>query len=863
MASIFFSDLSGVESEAGLSMQSLLDTQSSTDHLGSGSDSVTDPCHANNIVCTDLSLDECDVFQCGKCQKLFTSFAQFINHKKLHGSGGVGGNDKTSLAESVILSDTDILSFSIDQNDLNSHVLTAVPAHSLFPSSDSEITSLQMNPAENSLTENIFATQMESDKGEVLFNEPSTTNQIFVTSEDSNFLSSSPLLSAIQTNALGERTVAVSIVEVIQEGDNSTLNSIPGMETSADTSSLEGKKQLCPFCSKPFLSKVDLDFHVQSHTGPRPYLCIVCTRTFTQKATLRKHMKSHKVWPKDLSGAAEANRCQFCAEAFASPSELKSHRLKHLDQKVYCCSQKDCEWTSPDLNTFLNHVTSHEVFGCHVCKQSFSSLDNLNVHQYIEHEQGKLSPKQQVVVEVVPEKSGAGSDLNSAKSEVCEKKQLKCPYCNKVLNKNFDLEQHIRSHTGERPFQCIVCGRAFVQKSHVKKHMASHKVWPMPITTLVKSEVLTDSRKPNAMSQSYGCQFCSEVFLTFRELKVHRVSHADRKVYKCIQNVCEWTSPDLDAFLEHLSFHDEDAKYNCHICHKVFTSLDDFGIHQYYHEISPGQAPGKNFRCKKCKRKFMSSELLKQHMQRDTHRHLCQFCNRVFVAERFLRKHLLIHAEDFQYECETCKKKFKTPQYLDRHMSVHSSSMPYPCPRCPMKFKRKDRLSRHLLLHEGVKKYKCSFRGLLGCDKEFYRKDKLKDHILTHYKSDRTVCDICDKDFKRFSALMKHRQICAANRENNGDEESEGPPPAKSSKPKQHKDSFSKAKCFDETEVSPDNDNVPTIEIVVMPVNKSTRMSRNLASIQLSALNSEQLSKIFVTEASSAGNSESTDSGSS
>ena len=45
-----------------------------------------------------------------------------------------------------------------------------------------------------------------------------------------------------------------------------------------------------------------------------------------------------------------------------------------------------------------------------------------------------------------------------------------------VFNKNFDLQQHIRSHTGEKPFQCIVCGRAFAQKSNVKKHMQTHKV---------------------------------------------------------------------------------------------------------------------------------------------------------------------------------------------------------------------------------------------------------------------------------------------------------------------------------------------------------------------------------------------------
>lgn len=101
---------------------------------------------------------------------------------------------------------------------------------------------------------------------------------------------------------------------------------VQGGFSSADMQQKTARKRvcICRFCSKAFSSPANLESHLRTHTGERPYGCSICGKKFSQFWNLKIH--------KNIHTGERPYQCLLCPERFSDPSNLKKHQKRHHPQ---------------------------------------------------------------------------------------------------------------------------------------------------------------------------------------------------------------------------------------------------------------------------------------------------------------------------------------------------------------------------------------------------------------------------------------------------------------------------------------------------------------------------------------------------
>ena len=223
-----------------------------------------------------------------------------------------------------------------------------------------------------------------------------------------------------------------------------------------DSSSMDGSRFFldkpkmfpCQQCNKEFKTKQCLKRHISRHLGVKLHVCSYCSKRFNDKSNLKRHVVTHINLKKFL--------CDVCDQAFFRKEvmELHKRRIHTVQSDVLNCRFKKCN------------------FSCNVPFQLVDHIQTIHFKNY----------------------------------------RYNCDKCRYRTQHNFNFVKHLRVHSGERPYKCAKCGKAFKQPNALKKHSEVH------------------------LDRPHKCEICLKTFCLEVALRIHyENNHGPRAAQKKLQ----------------------------------------------------------------------------------------------------------------------------------------------------------------------------------------------------------------------------------------------------------------------------------------------------------------------------------------
>ncbi|XP_056605833.1 zinc finger protein 408 isoform X1 [Triplophysa dalaica] len=284
-----------------------------------------------------------------------------------------------------------------------------------------------------------------------------------------------------------------------------------------------------------------------SNIRERRYKCDQCEKSFFQLCHLKKHNLTHQDQKPYL--------CNECGKCYSSQESFQAHLLMHRGQRPFKCTHCDkCYGLKRDLREHLVLHTGEKPYVCDVCGKAFARRPSLRVHR----------------------------EVHRTKEPDYQAPKIKCPECNKELSTSGSLRNHMRLHSGERPYVCQYCNRSFRQRGNLLGHLRIHT-----------------GEKP------YKCDHCDQCFSQVPELRRHMISHTG-EMYLC--PVCGKALRDPHTLRAHERLHTGERPYKCEQCGKGYTMATKLRRHLKSHQ------EGKPHKCQECGAKYKMMQSLQRHI---------------------------------------------------------------------------------------------------------------------------------------------------------------------------------------------------------------------------------------------------------
>ncbi|XP_077483828.1 uncharacterized protein LOC144093941 isoform X2 [Amblyomma americanum] len=278
----------------------------------------------------------------------------------------------------------------------------------------------------------------------------------------------------------------------------------------------------CHYCPKVLTAASNLLRHERTHTGEKPYKCRYCPRRCADRGNLSRHEELHRsvkrrslflkrgrkqsaelqstteiserkkkqITKRRVRQAASSDggdvqkrhnastgsqrfmQCRYCSYRSCFPGNMKRHERTHTGEKPYKC--RYCPRRSADRGNLSRHEELHLSFKVRslYIKRGRKQSTELQPTTEISERKKKQITKHRIQNAV----SSDGGDVQKRRNaSTGSQRYVQCSYCPYKSCFPGNMKRHERTHTGEKPYECLVCHKLFADPSGLNRHKALHE----------------------------------------------------------------------------------------------------------------------------------------------------------------------------------------------------------------------------------------------------------------------------------------------------------------------------------------------------------------------------------------------------